>query len=190
MESFTRPQCNKMGVFFRESALRPIYGRWVRGGLLELTEFNPIVAAESAQRRQYYANEERRRQFRAAASGDYREFLRLCEIKVRISPVEPANVSRAHELIQRTNQLTFSGTRYSRRQIEEIVANPALCASFLAAPASSARSPSAREVAVLPPMTRPPLSSVERERVLGSLRARGRAIARRPGSRSESKQGQ
>jgi FkbH-like protein len=98
------------------------------GDILELPEFNPPRSAESAQRRQFYQNEERRRQFQTDTSGEYREFLRRCEIKVRVSNVESASISRAHELIQRTNQLNFSGNRYSREQIEGIVANPALSA--------------------------------------------------------------
>ncbi len=102
-------------------------------GLLDKPEFSPPASDEALLRRQYYRNEESRQQFRTrVAGGDYRDFLRQCEIRICVVRADPSNVARAHELIQRTNQLNFSGNRYSREQVEQLISDPtklALCIS-------------------------------------------------------------
>jgi len=54
-------------------------------------------------------------------SGEYFEFLKSCDIRLNINIASSKNIDRIHELIQRTNQLNFSGNRYTRNQIIEII---------------------------------------------------------------------
>lgn len=58
-----------------------------------------------------------------AGFGDYIEFLRSCEIVLEVRPYMSADRQRAEELVQRTNQLNFSGRRYERSQLAEIAAD-------------------------------------------------------------------
>jgi FkbH-like protein len=89
--------------------------------LLDLPEFRPHVSKESAQRRAFYRAEEKRVVESEAFQGDYLSFLRDCKLLLEVRRTTPDNVARAHELIQRTNQLNFSGQRYSREAVEELV---------------------------------------------------------------------
>jgi FkbH-like protein len=89
--------------------------------LLGLPEFRPQVSEESAKRRAFYQAEERRVVQSAAFEGDYLSFLRDCKLLLEVRRTTPDNVARAHELIQRTNQLNFSGQRYTREAVEDLV---------------------------------------------------------------------
>jgi FkbH-like protein len=89
--------------------------------LLDLPEFRPRVSNESAQRRAFYQTEEKRVAESEAFQGDFLSFLRDCKMVLEVRRTTPDNVARAHELIQRTNQLNFSGQRYSREAVEELV---------------------------------------------------------------------
>jgi len=92
--------------------------------ILELPEFRPPLSEESSRRREFYLTEEKRRNQKATCQGDYLSFLRDCRILVHVSRTSAGNIDRAHELIQRTNQLNFSGNRYSREMVETLVADP------------------------------------------------------------------
>ncbi len=94
--------------------------------LLRLPEFRPPLSDESAHRREFYRAEENRNKQKAAYHGDYLAFLRDSRICVQVRRTTAENIARAHELIQRTNQLNFSGNRYSRESVERLVANPTL----------------------------------------------------------------
>jgi FkbH-like protein len=89
--------------------------------LLDLPEFRPRLSNESAQRRAFYQTEEKRVAESEAFQGDYLSFVRDCNLVLEVRRTTPDNVARAHELIQRTNQLNFSGHRYSREAVEELV---------------------------------------------------------------------
>ncbi len=89
--------------------------------LLERAEFSPEVSSESSKRRYFYLTQGERRKEESNFSGEYADFIRSCNIKLNISPATDANIDRIHELIQRTNQMNFSSTRYSREEISEIV---------------------------------------------------------------------
>jgi FkbH-like protein len=54
--------------------------------------------------------------------GDHQQFLRDCRIEVCIGRLDEVNFERVYELAQRTNQLNFSGNRYPRHQLMEIMA--------------------------------------------------------------------
>ena len=80
--------------------------------------------AEAANRRALY-KQELERQLVEEQYGDegYVEFLRDCNIELEIQPMQPENLDRVHELAQRTNQLNFSGNRYTREQLEAMLDN-------------------------------------------------------------------
>jgi FkbH-like protein len=84
------------------------------------------VTAESRQRRRYYQQQVAREVEQTAFAGDYIGFLKSCEIRLEIAPYRPGDQERIAELVQRTNQLNFSGRKYSRAQLEQIINNPAL----------------------------------------------------------------
>jgi len=87
-------------------------------------EFDPPVTAESSRRRQLYRDQERRAQAQARSSGDYEAFLRECEMQMVVRGAASLPVERLHELIQRTNQLNFSGNRYTRDELAALLADP------------------------------------------------------------------
>ena len=78
---------------------------------------------EARNRRNMYRQEILRKASSEKFDGDYFDFLRSCSIKMFIDPVQPSNFQRVHELIQRTNQMNFSGNRYSEEEIRAIADN-------------------------------------------------------------------
>ena len=83
------------------------------------------VTPESRARRQMYREAIDREQAEQSFGDDYLEFLRNCEISVTIRGDRPADFERIAELVQRTNQLNFSGRKYGRKEIEAILRDPA-----------------------------------------------------------------
>ena len=88
--------------------------------------FQGSTSAESRQRRQFYkeaiAREEAQHQF----GSNYLGFLASCGITLEIAPYQLEDSERVAELVQRTNQLNFSGHKYTRNQLDEILANAQL----------------------------------------------------------------
>jgi FkbH-like protein len=84
------------------------------------------VTEEAARRRAMYREESVRQQAATGFGGDYYEFLRGCGIKLNIRPMTAATIQRVHELTQRTNQMNFSGNRYDRSVLEQILNTPYL----------------------------------------------------------------
>jgi FkbH-like protein len=89
--------------------------------LLSEPRFDVPVTPESGRRRQMYQTEERRVAARAETTLDYATFLRSCGIVLTVSRLTPANLPRMYELSQRTNQLNFSGLRYSQGELEALM---------------------------------------------------------------------
>lgn len=90
-------------------------------------EFNPPVSAESSKRRASYQKEMQRVAAANAFEGDYDEFLKSCEIKLKLFDLLTATDSdygRCYELIQRTNQLTLAGRRYTEDEFKSLVHRP------------------------------------------------------------------
>jgi FkbH-like protein len=85
-----------------------------------------MVTKESASRRMLYREEMERSEAESRISGDYLDFLRSCDLQVELESLSDHNRERVHELTQRTNQLNFSGGRYSRNRIDEIISDPGL----------------------------------------------------------------
>jgi len=73
--------------------------------------------AESRTRRKMYQEAVVRTQAASSFGDDYLEFLRSCELLLTIRPDVPADHDRIAELVQRTNQLNFSGRKYDRSAI-------------------------------------------------------------------------
>lgn len=84
------------------------------------------VTEEASRRRAMYREESIRQEVASGFSGDYMAFLRGCDIKLHIRPMTAATIQRVHELTQRTNQMNFSGNRYDRSVLEQILGNPDL----------------------------------------------------------------
>lgn len=93
------------------------------GGLLDDPRLAGSTSAEAGQRRRLYQETMVRDEAMSAYKDDYTAFLRACDIRLRISPFSPDDFERTAELVQRTNQLNFSGHKYDREQLVGIVAD-------------------------------------------------------------------
>lgn len=80
------------------------------------------VTEESRQRRVMYRLQEQRDTILKTHNGDYTGFLKECNIRLDVEPLSDANLERVYELAQRTNQMNFSGNRYPREQLAEMIA--------------------------------------------------------------------
>ncbi|MFT5527875.1 MAG: FkbH-like protein [Pirellulaceae bacterium] len=93
--------------------------------LRDLMQLPEIVAikpsTDSPRRRETYRNNIVRNDAQVEFSGDYQAFLRHCDIKLSIKPMVEENIERVYELVQRTNQMNFSGNRYERGTLQEIL---------------------------------------------------------------------
>ena len=94
--------------------------------ILDLDECNVPVTAESRERRKMYRVESQRQAVAGNFANDYMAFLRHCDIKLNIRPMVEENLERVHELTQRTNQMNFSGNRYDRTVLKQILSNSSL----------------------------------------------------------------
>jgi FkbH-like protein len=79
------------------------------------------VTSESRRRRQMYRVEDERHHLASSFGDDYTAFLRSCDIRLNIVPLNEDNLERVHELTQRTNQMNFSGNRYSREVLRQVL---------------------------------------------------------------------
>ncbi len=94
--------------------------------LPELPEFQVPVTSDSVNRRKLYQLEAVRETVAGSFGADYLSFLKDCGIRLRIAPLTPLTIDRVHELTQRTNQMNFSGTRYTRPLLEQILAKESM----------------------------------------------------------------
>lgn len=94
--------------------------------LPDRAECQGAVTAESRGRRRLYQVEAERRTRAASFGNDYFAFLRDANIRIEVQPLSEGNLERVHELTQRTNQMNFSGNRYSREVLRGILADTAL----------------------------------------------------------------
>jgi FkbH-like protein len=88
--------------------------------------FEGSTSTEARQRRQFYREAISREQAQEEFSSNYLGFLATCEIVLEVAPYAPEDLERVAELVQRTNQLNFSGHKYTRAQLDEILANARL----------------------------------------------------------------
>lgn len=91
--------------------------------LLDHPRLQGAKTAESRSRRKMYQEAVVRTQAASSFGDDYIEFLRSCELVLTIRPDVPADHDRIAELVQRTNQLNFSGRKYDRAAIAAALAD-------------------------------------------------------------------
>lgn len=94
--------------------------------LLDMPECQVPVTAESRNRRVMYQQEGIRKSVAEGFAGDYLAFLRDCKMRMVLRPLTESNIERVHELTQRTNQMNFSGNRYDREVLRNIMGDPNL----------------------------------------------------------------
>jgi FkbH-like protein len=70
-----------------------------------------------------YQVEQSRQQVAFGFKDDYRAFLKHCDIHLEVGELTEENLERVHELTQRTNQMNFSGNRYDRALLWEVLQN-------------------------------------------------------------------
>ncbi|HEV2395497.1 MAG TPA: HAD-IIIC family phosphatase [Candidatus Sulfotelmatobacter sp.] len=85
-----------------------------------LDECQGEITSESAKRREMYRVEADRQAAADSYGDNYTAFLRDCSIHLNIRSMDESNLDRVHELTQRTNQMNFSGNRYTRDMLKEI----------------------------------------------------------------------
>ena len=96
--------------------------------IIYLQEFDAIKTKESAQRRKYYQGQVIREEFQSKFDGQYFDFLQSCEIEFLVKKFSEDNIERVYELTQRTNQMNFSGNRYTKCQLKEmLISSNLLC---------------------------------------------------------------
>jgi FkbH-like protein len=93
--------------------------------LLDHPRLQGAVTDESRRRRSMYKEAGARAEAAAAYGDDYRAFLRACEIEVEIRPPLAEDRQRVAELVQRTNQLNFSGRKYGTEEVDALLADAA-----------------------------------------------------------------
>jgi FkbH-like protein len=91
-------------------------------GLLDHPRLQGAVTAESRTRRQMYRQALERESAAQEHGSDYVEFLRASGVRVSIRRDGPEDFERICELVQRTNQLNFSGRKYKREDVELLLA--------------------------------------------------------------------
>ena len=92
-------------------------------GLLDRARFEGNASVEAKNRRRYYQEAIAREATQKEYKNDYNGFLASCKTKLEVSPYQNSDVDRVMELAQRTNQLNFSGTKYTRPEIARLLAD-------------------------------------------------------------------
>ncbi|MBF0368491.1 MAG: HAD-IIIC family phosphatase [Magnetococcales bacterium] len=99
------------------------------GRLSELVDhprFQGSTSSEAKERRRYYQDAFVREQVQSRFGADYRGFLASCEIVLTVQPYGSQQAGRVAELMQRTNQLNFSGAKYGRDALPGLLRDPDL----------------------------------------------------------------
>jgi FkbH-like protein len=95
-----------------------VYDQNIFEQLLYLPEFQPeFITRESKNRTRFYLQESQRREAQNASPSAREDFLGQCQFKIDVQKMQPYEVDRVTELIQRTNQLNTSIKRYTKDQI-------------------------------------------------------------------------
>ncbi len=85
-----------------------------------MEELQVPVTDESMKRKTFYTNEAKRKVLSDNYEGEYFEFLHTCNIELDIETLKETHFERVYELTQRTNQMNFSGNRYTKDEISKI----------------------------------------------------------------------
>ena len=86
----------------------------------DLKELQIPITNESMKRKTFYVNEAKRKTLSDNYEGEYFDFLYTCNIELEIESLKKDHFERAYELTQRTNQMNFSGDRYTKDNISNI----------------------------------------------------------------------
>jgi FkbH-like protein len=92
--------------------------------LLDHPRLQGAVTEESQRRRSMYREAGARAEAAASYGSNYRDFLRACETRCEIRPPRFTDRERIAELVQRTNQLNFSGRKYRPEEVDALLADP------------------------------------------------------------------
>jgi FkbH-like protein len=92
--------------------------------LLAGERFQGSKTADARNRRLYYQEAMIREEKQMEFGADYLKFLAYCEIRLEIGGYHPGDFDRVAELVQRTNQLNFSGRKYDRSQLQQFLDDP------------------------------------------------------------------
>jgi FkbH-like protein len=90
-------------------------------GLPNDPRFQGSVTADAKNRRRYYQEAMVREEKQAEFGADYLRFLKYCDIRMELRPYRNEDFERVAELVQRTNQLNFSGRKYDREHLHDIL---------------------------------------------------------------------
>jgi FkbH-like protein len=95
-------------------------------GALLRQEFEPFgeITAEATSRTAKYV-EQSKREEAAASAGSMEDFLRSCQLRLVLRRPAEGEMSRVHELLQRTNQLNATLRRSSLAELQNYVKRPA-----------------------------------------------------------------
>ena len=88
--------------------------------------FKGSHTAEARSRRKLYQEAMVRESTQRSFGDDYFAFLRSCDIRLRVRPPAPSDRDRVDDLVQRTNQLNFSGRKYKRDEVQPILDDASL----------------------------------------------------------------
>jgi FkbH-like protein len=77
---------------------------------------SPSISREDLERTRMYAEEQKRENLRKEV-GSIADWLKSLEIKVRAEPLGPANLARASQLLNKTNQLNLSTRRMTEAEL-------------------------------------------------------------------------
>jgi FkbH-like protein len=88
--------------------------------------FQGSTSSDARRRRRFYQEAMTREMAQQEFGSNYLAFLATCGIRLEVSAYSPEDASRVAELVQRTNQLNFSGHKYTRSQLDEVLADPEL----------------------------------------------------------------
>ncbi|MFX1282161.1 MAG: HAD-IIIC family phosphatase [Promethearchaeota archaeon] len=87
---------------------------------LRLPEFDPgFITSESIKRTEMYEQQKMRTKSEKSFEGNKEEFLKSIEMKLWIREAAKGDIDRVAELIQRTNQLNATTTRFKKSEIIE-----------------------------------------------------------------------
>jgi FkbH-like protein len=96
------------------------------GSLFSNPRYQGTSSDEAKKRSQFYREEFVRKKSAVKFGSDYLGFLATCEIKLYVDYYQDDDLNRVSELVQRTNQLNFSGRKYAREEILPILADSGL----------------------------------------------------------------
>ncbi len=96
------------------------------------SRFQGSATSEARERRKMYQQLQHSREIaQTDFGGDYLSFLASCETKLKIADYAETELDRVNELVQRTNQLNFSGMKYTRDEVSDLLADPSLSCFLL-----------------------------------------------------------